>query len=138
MKKTLFILILGITLCSCKKDLKNHVKADIEKSEIKQELLFSLYNSTEFELNNIKVGLPDRVLTYSLLEKKTQTEWTKIKSAYSYGIVRFYDKKNREYYVQPFDYVGEKLYKNGEMKFIIKEIDTIQQIFEFDSEFSNE
>jgi len=77
-------------------------------------------------------------LTYKRLKKNTQTEWTNIESAYYYGFVRFYDKANRKYYVQPIDYVGEKLYKKGEMKFIIKDIDTIKQIFELDSKFPTE
>ena len=75
MKNALLILILTITLCSCKNDLKNQAKAVIEKPEIKKELLFSIYNSTEFELKDITVGLPDTVLTFNRLEKHSQTEW---------------------------------------------------------------
>ena len=130
-------MILAITLCSCKKDSKNQVKADIENTKIKKELRFSLYNSTEFELNNITVGLPDTVLTYKRLEKNTQTEWTNVKSAYHYGFVRFYDIKNRKYYIQPIDYVGETPFEKGELKFIIKEIDSINQWFELDFEYKN-
>jgi len=44
MKNALLILILAVTLCSCKNDLKNQIKVDIEKTEIKKELRFSLYN----------------------------------------------------------------------------------------------
>ncbi len=136
MKNAFLILILAITLCSCKNDLKNQVKADIEKTEIKKELRFSLYNSTELELNNLTVQLPDTVLTYKRLKKNTQTEWTNVESAYYYGFVRFYDSANRKYYIQPIDYVGEKLFKKGEMKFIIKDIDTLKQIFELGSDIS--
>ena len=130
-------MILAITLCSCKNDSKNQVETDIENTKIKKELRFSLYNSTEFELNNITVGLPDTVLTYKRLEKNTQTEWTNVKSAYHYGFVRFYDIKNRKYYIQPIDYVGETPFEKGELKFIIKEIDSINQWFELDFEYKN-
>tara|TARA_R110002051_G_scaffold2323_2_gene12262 strand:- start:1 stop:417 length:417 start_codon:yes stop_codon:yes gene_type:complete len=137
MKNALLLLILAITLCSCKNDSKNQVETDIENTKIKKELRFSLYNSTEFELNNITVGLPDTVLTYKRLEKNTQTEWTNVKSAYHYGFVRFYDIKNRKYYIQPIDYVGETPFEKGELKFIIKEIDSINQWFELDFEYKN-
>ena len=137
MKNALLLLILAITLCSCKNDSKNQVEADIENTKIKKELRFSLYNSTEFELNNITVGLPDTVLTYKRLEKNTQTEWTNVKSAYHYGFVRFYDIKNRKYYIQPIDYVRETPFEKGELKFIIKEIDSINQWFELDFEYKN-
>jgi hypothetical protein len=137
MKKPLIILILGLSFYCCKKELKNQVKAGNEKPEIRKELRFSLYNSTEFELKDITVGLPDTVLTYNRLEKHSQTEWINIESAYNYGFVRFYDGKNRKYYVQPIDYAGEKLYKTGEMKFIIKSIDTLEQFFELDGDYKN-
>ena len=88
-------------------------------------------------MNNITVGLPDTVLTYKGLEKNTQTEWTNVKSAYHYGFVRFYDIKNRKYYIQPIDYVGETPFEKGELKFIIKEIDSINQWFELDFEYKN-
>lgn len=128
-------MILGFLLFGCKKDLKNQVKVDDEKTEINKELRFSLYNSSEFDLKDITVGLPDTTLTYSQLEKHSKTEWTNIESAYHYGFVRFYDTENRKYYVQPIDYVGEKLYKKGDMKFIIKSIDTLGQFFELDSDY---
>ncbi|MFH4966532.1 hypothetical protein V8G69_16140 [Gaetbulibacter sp. M235] len=140
MKKTLFILILGLSFYNCKKELKNQnekVEIKAEKSETKKELKFSLYNSTEFELRNITVGLPDTSLTYDKLEKQSQTEWTNVKSAYHYGFVRFYDIKNRKYYIQPIDYVGETPFEKGELKFIIKEIDSINQWFELDFEYKN-
>ena len=38
MKNALLILILAITLWSCKKDSKNQIKADIENTIIKKEL----------------------------------------------------------------------------------------------------
>ncbi|WP_282124764.1 hypothetical protein [Algibacter mikhailovii] len=140
MNKILFILILGLSLYNCKKELKNQnekVEIKAEKSETKKELKFSLYNSTEFELRNITVGLPDTSLTYDKLEKQSQLEWINVKSAYHYGFVRFYDIKNRKYYIQPIDYVGETPFEKGELKFIIKEIDSINQWFELDFEYKN-
>jgi len=140
MKKTLLILILGLSFYTCKKELKNQnekIEIKEEKSETKKELRFSLYNSSEFELRDITVGLPDTALTYQKLEKQSQTEWTNVKSAYHYGFVRFYDIKNRKYYIQPIDYVGETPYEIGELKFLIKEIDSINQWFELDFEYKN-
>lgn len=137
MKKSLIILILGLSFYCCKKELKNQVKTGNEIPAIRKELRFSLYNSTEFELKDITVGLPDTVLIYDRLKKKSQTEWINIESAYDYGFIRFYDSKNRKYYVQPIDYVGEKLHKRGEMKFIIKSIDTLEQFFELDGDYKN-
>ncbi len=140
MKKTILIFILGLSFYSCKKELKNQnqkfeIKA--EKSEIKKKLKFSLYNPTEFELRNITVGLPDTVLTFQKVEKQSQTEWTNVKTAYHYGFVRFYDTKNRKYYIQPIDYIGETPFEKGKLKFIIKEIDSINQWFKLDFEYKN-
>lgn len=108
-----------------------------EKNEANKELRFSLYNPTEFELRDITVGLPDTVLTYQNLKKQTQTEWVKVKSAYHYGFVRFFDSDNRKYYIQPIDYVGETPFEKGHLKFIIKSIDSINQEFEFHYEYKN-
>ncbi len=133
-------MILGLFFYNCKKELKNQngkIEIEAEKSEPEKELKFSLYNSTEFELRNITVGLPDTALTYQKLEKLSQTELTTVKSAYHYGFVRFYDIKNRKYYIQPIDYVGETPFEKGELKFIIKEIDSINQWFELDFEYKN-
>tara|TARA_R110000744_G_scaffold57817_1_gene121114 strand:+ start:112 stop:537 length:426 start_codon:yes stop_codon:yes gene_type:complete len=140
MKKILFILILGLSFYNCKRELKNQnekVEIKTEKIESEKELKFCLYNPTEFELRNITVGLPDTALTYHKLEKQSQTEWTNVKSAYHYGFVRFYDIKNRKYYIQPIDYVGETPFEKGELKFIIKEIDSTNQWFELDFEYKN-
>jgi len=53
-----------------------------------------------------------------------------VESAYNYGFIRFYDEKNREYYQQPIDYVGETLFKTGNIKYIIKSIDSLKNTFE--------
>lgn len=115
-------------------DVENEeVKADTtepEKREFTKDLKFSLYNSTEFDLKNLTIGLPDTVLTYVMLEKKSQTNWINVPSAYHYCFVRFYDGKNRKYFVQPIDYVGETPFEKGELKFIVKLIDTTNQSFE--------
>ena len=115
------------------------MKADKEAESIKPEkdLKFSLYNSTDFDLKNVTIGLPDTVLTYAVLEKESQTDWANVQSAYHYGFVRFFDLEGRKYYIQPIDYVGETPYKKGEMKFIVKLIDTTDQTFELDFDYRN-
>ena len=99
------------------------------------ELQFRLYNSTELELNNIRIVFPDAVLTYERLGKHSQTEWSSIEAAYRYGLVEFYDNANREYLLLPIDYVGEKPFEKGAMTFVIKSIDTLERSFELDNEF---
>lgn len=109
----------------------------MEKSEIKKELRSILYNSTEFALKDITVGIPNQVLNYQKLEKISQTEWVNVESAYHYGFVRFFDMKARKYLCQPIDYVGETPYKKGALKFIIKSKDTISKNFELDFEYKD-
>ncbi|NVK09855.1 MAG: hypothetical protein HWD89_12455 [Tenacibaculum sp.] len=137
MKKTAILLFLGVFLYNCKKNLRNEINDNIEKATVKKELQFCLYNSTKFQLNNITIGLPDTSLTYKLLDKYNQTKWVNIKSAYHYGFVRFFDKKNRKYYIQPIDYVGETLLEKGQLKFIIKSVDSTNKSFELDSDYKN-
>jgi len=135
MKKTLIILILGLSFFNCKQVIKSKNKVDIEKPAIKKELRFCLKNSSQFDLKDITVGLPDTVLIYKQLKKQSQTNWVSIESAYHYGFVRFYDEHNQKYYIQPIDYVGETLFKKGTLKFIVKSIDTIEHSFELDSDY---
>lgn len=131
--------------CSCKMEKKGDVengelkadKAEEKIPEPKKELKFSLSNSTDFDLKNLTIGLPDTVLTYAVLEKKSQTDWTNVQSAYHYGFVRFFDWKDRKYCIQPIDYVGETAYKKGEIKYIVKLIDTTDQSFELDFDYQN-
>jgi hypothetical protein len=122
-----------------KEDAKNgELKANKSEEEItepKKDLKFSLYNSTDFDLKNVTIGLPDTVLTYAVLKKESQTDWTNVQSAYHYGLVRFFDWKDRKYYIQPIDYVGETSYGKGEMKYIVKLIDTTDQSFELDFDY---
>jgi len=140
MKKIQILLIFGLLLYSCKKNVEKQVESGemkADKNESKKDLKFRLYNSTDFELKDVTVGLPDTVLTYDMLEKGSQTEWTNVKSAYHYGFIRFFDIKNRKYFIQPIDYVGETPYEKGEMKFIVKSIDTSDQSFELDFDYRN-
>lgn len=129
MKKLLFILVIGIGFYSCKKTNREKNIPIFEINEAKQSLTFSLYNTTQLELKNITIGLPDTVFVYDLLQKESQTKLENIKSTYRYGFVRFYDKNNQKYFFQADDYVGEKLFTNGEMKFIIESIDTVNHKF---------
>ena len=140
MKKALLILILGLSFFNCKKELKNQnerIDIKVQENGTKKELRFSLENPTQFELKDITIGLPDTALTYKELAKKSQTEWTNVQSAYHYGFVRFFDSENRKYFVQPIDYVGETPFKKGELKFIIKSIDSTIQEFELCFEYKN-
>ncbi|MFD0975411.1 hypothetical protein [Salinimicrobium gaetbulicola] len=143
MKKIHLILIIGLLFCSCKMEMKEDAEngelkvdtTETEKTEPKKDLKFSLYNSTDFALKDVTIGLPDTVLTYAVLEKESQTDWTKVRSAYHYGFVRFFDWKDRKYYIQPIDYVGETAFKKGELKYIVKLIDTTDQSFELDFDY---
>ncbi|WP_141878111.1 hypothetical protein [Gramella sp. Hel_I_59] len=110
-------------------------KKEAEIIEVRKDLKFSLNNSTNFDLKNVTIGLPDTVLTYEVVKKQSQTVWVNVPSAYHYGFVRFFDWKDRKYYIQPIDYVGETSYKKGEMKFVIKSIDTLNQNFELDFDY---
>jgi hypothetical protein len=130
MKKIIYILILGISFLSCKKELK---KENSSETETKMELKFCFFNATDYDLKNITIGLPDTTLVYDRIEKYSKTDWINVKSAYYYGFIRFYDKNGRKYLYRPIDYVGEKLYEKGEMKFIIKSIDSTKTDFEFES-----
>ncbi|MBW8242071.1 hypothetical protein K1F50_04615 [Muricauda oceani] len=100
-------------------------------------LKFKLHNQSEFELKNITIGLPDTVLTYDYLGTRAQTEWTNVKSAFHYGFVRFFDVKDRKYFIQPIDYMGEKAFEKGELTYVIKNIDSINQAFELDFDYKN-
>ena len=140
MKKALLILILGLSFFNCKKELKNQnerIDIKVQENGTKKELRFSLENPTQFELKDITIGLPDTALTYKELAKKSLTELTNVQSAYHYGFVRFFDSENRKYFVQPIDYVGETPFKKGELKFIIKSIDSTIQEFELCFEYKN-
>jgi hypothetical protein len=89
----------------------------------KAQLQFSLKNATDISIKDIEVGLPDTTLHFSSLNNMSKTDWVNVKSAYRYGYLKFKDNQDRTYKCQPIDYVGEKLYKNGYMTFIIKTID---------------
>lgn len=131
MKKILYLFCLTLSFYSCK---SSHKKEN-SKPESKKELKFSVSNSTKFELKNITIGLPDTLLLFTELKEHSKTKWINIKSAYSYGFVRFYDIKKRKYYIQPIDYAGEELHKKGKLKFIIKSIDTINKVFLLNSDY---
>ncbi|WP_127142265.1 hypothetical protein [Flagellimonas marinaquae] len=111
--------------------IENQIKAT-------RSLKFSLKNTSEFDLKDITIGLPDTALTYNFLAKNTQTEWTHVKSAFHYGFVRFFDTKNRKYFIQPIDYMGEKAFEKGELTYVIKNIDSINQAFELDFDYMDE
>ena len=89
----------------------------------KAQLKFSLKNATDISIKDIEVGLPDTTLHFKTLDGMSKTDWVNVKSAYSYGYVKFKDNQDRTYTWEPIDYVGEKLYANGYMTFIIKTID---------------
>lgn len=110
------------------------------KSKIKEykNLRFKIENQSEFGIKNITIGLPDTVLTYEFLGKQTQTEWTHVKSAFHYGFVRFFDFKDRKYFIQPIDYMGEKAFEKGELTYVIKNIDSINQAFELHFDYKDE
>ncbi|WP_228236265.1 hypothetical protein [Allomuricauda sp. M10] len=130
MTKLYLALFIAMIFCSCKQKppSKEYVNpVGIQKDSI---LEFCLFNATDFDLNNITIGLPDTVLTYKKVEKYSRTEWIKVGTAYNYGFVRFFDIKNRKYYHQPIDYVGETLWKKGKMKFIVKSVDSINGYFD--------
>ena len=95
--------------------------------EPNKRLKFSLKNATDIAIKDIVVGLPDTTLHYSKLNAKSSTGWVNTKSAYSYGYLKFKDLHNKEYIVQPEDYVGETLYKNGYMTFIIESLDSVKR-----------
>ncbi len=135
--KWTLLIIIGITLFNCKSDTKNKGNNVSKVIENKKELKFAIKNSSDYDLKDLTIGLPDTVLTYKNLEKHSQTELVRIESAYHYGFVRFYDTDNRKYYVQPIDYVGEKLYKNGEMIFIIEDVDRVKRNFELNSNYKS-
>ncbi len=132
------MLLLFITMCSCKNDPKDQDVTMDTENEPKEILEFRLSNKTELELYDITIRLPDTVLAYKTLQKQSQTEWIKVKSAYSYGSVEFFDIEKRQYNIQPIDYVGEELHEKGKMEFIIESIDTLKQNFELNSNYSAE
>lgn len=123
-----------------KNEKKIHLPVIYDYSHIDENeyLKFKLCNKSEFELSNITIGLPDTVLTYEFLRKQSQTEWTHVKSAFHYGFVRFFDIKGRKYFVQPIDYMGEKAFEKGELTYVIKNIDSINQAFELDFDYKDE
>jgi hypothetical protein len=97
-----------------------------------KRLNFSVKNSTNQVLSDIKVGLPGAIISYPLLAPNSQTKWVKVKSAYSHGDIKFTDNKKREYILKPKDYAGEKLISSGNLTYVIKSVDTLSRKIELD------
>lgn len=74
---------------------------------------------------DVTAGLHDTTLVFPEILAKTQTQRTPVCASYSAGYLKFKDNKQREYTFRPIDHVGEKLYTDGYMTFIIEYIDTI-------------
>jgi hypothetical protein len=109
------------TLISC------HEKKEFKKTNLR----FALKNATNYDMLNITVGPGDTNLFFVYLPANHQTNWTYVKSAYNYGLIKFY-AKNKFYKVRPVDYEGESVIESGDLIYIIKSIDTLSHHFEFD------
>ena len=139
--KQLFILYIFTILSSCssgqQEDKSKNTRTNNENENL-FPLAFSLKNATNILIKEIKVGLPDTTLYFTKLNPKTQTDLIKIKSAYSYGYIKFKDQNDSTYILRPIDYVGETLYKNGRMTFIIKSVDPINKHISLDFSLGQE
>lgn len=87
-------------------------------------LQFSLKNQTSIDIKDIKVLLPDTLLEFEALKSNSFTKTINVSSAYRYGFLEFKDKNNTRYTFNPTDFVGEELYTEGNITFVIIKIDT--------------
>jgi hypothetical protein len=90
-------------------------------------LKFAITNQLDTEIRNVEIRLPDTTLFYASVKSKTLTPWVKVSRAYSYAYIKFVNQHDSEIVFIPVDYVGEKLYKNGYMQYIVYYPDSSKQ-----------
>jgi hypothetical protein len=127
MKTTLiFLIILLLFGCVQQSDKVNENAVKTKPIKIKN-LKFSLKNSTNISIKDIKVWVYDTSLCFSKISPMERTEWVNVNASYRYSYMKFTDQQGLVYSINPTDFVGEKLYDKGFMTFIIQTIDTVNR-----------
>jgi hypothetical protein len=126
-----FLIILLLFGCVQQTDKVNENAIKTKPTKIKN-LKFSLKNSTNIPIKEIKVWVYDTTLCFSKLNPMGRTEWVNVNASYRYSYLKFTDQRGQVYSINPIDFVGEKLYDHGFMTFIIQTIDTVNRRVKID------
>ena len=108
----LFITI--VTLLGCSKDNENN------------EVKIRLSNLSQYDFHNIIVNTTTGYVNFEDLNSGQKSEYKKFDKAYSYSFVEL-EIDGETYTLQPIDYVGETLLKNGNYTYQLDANDTYDQ-----------
>ncbi|MCZ4222953.1 hypothetical protein [Pedobacter rhodius] len=102
MEKILILIITIATMVSCSKENGN----DAMGSEIR------LSNTSKYNFKNIVVNTSTGEVNFGDLNAGQKTEYKIFKKAYRYAFVKL-EIDGKTYTIQPIDYVGETVLKDG-------------------------
>ncbi|RXQ92203.1 hypothetical protein EO244_11680 [Ancylomarina salipaludis] len=114
MKKTLILCITIVTLFGCSKDNENN------------EVKIRLSNVSQYDFQNIVVNTTTGDVNFENLKSGQKSEYKDFDKAYSYAFVEL-EIDGKTYTLQPIDYVGETLLKNGNYTYQLDANDTDDQ-----------
>ena len=114
MKKTMILFITIVTLLGCSKDNENN------------EVKIRLSNLSQYDFHNIIVNTTTGYVNFEDLNSGQKSEYKKFDKAYSYSFVEL-EIDGETYTLQPIDYVGETLLKNGNYTYQLDANDTYDQ-----------
>ncbi len=114
MKKTLILYLTIIILFGCSKDNENN------------EVKIRLSNISQYDFQNIVVNTTTGNVNFGNLSSGQKSEYKEFDKAYRYAFVEL-EIDGETYTLQPIDYVGETLLKNGiyTYQLDVNDIDTI-------------
>ncbi len=124
MNKIFYLIIIGLTLFGCSSS----------KTENSNDLQIRISNVSKFNYDNIKVSTTGEMVNFGNLNSNSKSEYKVFDSAYRYAFIEF-QINGETFTLQPIDYVGETLLKNGKYAYEINvNIDTQRIILELKNE----
>ncbi len=111
MNRTLFLIFIITIILGCSND-------DNDLSEVR----IRVANISQFDFKNLVVTNT----TYEDLTSKQNTDYKVFESAYRYAFIEL-EIEGKTHTLQPFDFVGETLLKNGNYTYQIDANDSLEQ-----------
>jgi hypothetical protein len=123
-KLTLFLPFLFFSLSSCKKDslrqCTEHTKTPCQEKDDKTNI--RIKNISKYDFCNVTINPNIDLANYGIIKSRESTCYITFDKAYKYAYIRL-NIGNKEFILQPIDYVGEQELGVGNFTYSIDVID---------------